>query len=279
MLIKEITQNDLELHQKWLYNNLDGRKLATVVGKLKINVDLRGANLSRADLRYVNLRDVDLSDVNLNSADLRGADLSGVNLSGADLSNACLRGANLSGADLRDADLSGAGLSNANLNVADLRNAKLYDACLRGANLSGAELSGADLSVADLRSANLHSANLSGAKNLLNPAKWLADNFETDDLGYIVYKAIGDTFYNSPDHWKIEAGCYLEEVPNLLPTDECGSGVNFGTLAWILENFIGHQIVVWRCRIRWIDLPGVVVPYNTDGKARCSRLELLAIVE
>ena len=32
---------------------------------------------------------------------------------------------------------------------------------------------------------------------------------------------------------------------------------------------------LWRCRIRYEDGPGVVVPYNTDGKARCERLELL----
>ena len=76
-----MTEN-LELHKKWLNNEVGG-----------VRLDLRGADLSDADLRGANLSDADLSD-----ADLRGA-----NLRGADLSDADLRGANLRGADLRGA--------------------------------------------------------------------------------------------------------------------------------------------------------------------------------
>ena len=79
-------------------------------------------------------------------ADLRGADLSD-----ADLSDADLRGADLSDADLRDADLRGADLSDADLRGADLRGADL-----RGADLRGADLRGADLSDADLRGAAIY---------------------------------------------------------------------------------------------------------------------------
>jgi hypothetical protein len=150
---------------------------------------------------------------------------------------------------------------------ADLSDANLSDADLRRANLSGANLSGADL----------RRANLSGAQNLLNPVKWLAENFEHDDLGYIVYKAIGDTNYTPPARWKIAPNEYIEEVCNPLPTSTCACGINFGTLAWVKENY--PRSTFWRCRIRWMDLPGVVVPYNTDGKARCNRLELLEVVE
>lgn len=140
-----------------------------------------------------------------------------------------------------------------------------------------ANLSDADLSDANLIGANLSGANLSGAKNLLNPVKWLAENFERDDLGYIVYKAIGNTDYRPPKHWKVKAGSLLEEVPNPLPTSDCGCGVNFGTLAWVKDHYENAEI--WRCRIRWVDLPGVVVPFTTDGKARCNCLELLERVK
>jgi len=87
-------------------------------------------------------------------ADLRGADLSDANLSGA----------NLRGANLRDADLSGANLSGANLRDADLSDADLRDADLRGADLSGANLRDADLSGANLRDADLSDAELSNVK-------------------------------------------------------------------------------------------------------------------
>ncbi|WIW09948.1 pentapeptide repeat-containing protein [Listeria monocytogenes] len=101
----------IEKHEKWLRDGYGER------------ANLRGANLSYADLSCANLR--------------------GANLSYADLSN--LRGANLSYADLSCANLRGANLSYANLRGANLRGANL-----RGANLSYADLSGANLSYADL---------------------------------------------------------------------------------------------------------------------------------
>ena len=99
----------LNKHKEWLYGN--GGNWA----------DLRGADLSDANLRWANLRRADLSDANLSDADLSGADLSDANLSDADLS-----GANLSGADLRWANLSGADLRWANLSDADLSGANLW---------------------------------------------------------------------------------------------------------------------------------------------------------
>ncbi|WP_198479162.1 pentapeptide repeat-containing protein [Listeria monocytogenes] len=98
----------IEKHEKWLRDGYGER------------ANLRGANLSYADLSCANLR---------------GANLRGANLSYADLSCANLRVANLRGANLRGANLSYADLSCANLRVA---------------NLSGADLSYADLRRADL---------------------------------------------------------------------------------------------------------------------------------
>ena len=59
-------------------------------------------------------------------ADLRGADLSYADLRGANLRDANLSYADLRGANLRDADLRGANLSGANLRYADLENVQ-YD--------------------------------------------------------------------------------------------------------------------------------------------------------
>src|SRR3990170_8604586 len=215
--------------------------------------NLSGANLSGADLR----------DADLSGADLRDADLSGANLSGADLSGADLRGANLSGADLSGADLRDADLSGANLSGADLR----------GAYLSGANLSGADLSGAYLRGANLSGANLSDAKGLLNSADWLGEHFDSDADGLIVFKAIGNTDYDAPTYWRIEPGAVLEEIVNPDRYTPCACGVSFGTLDFIRANYARSDH--WHCRVRWLDLADVIVPYNTDGKARCARLELI----
>ena len=172
--------------------------------------------------------------------------------------------AHLSETDLRWANLSGANLSEANLNLADLR----------GVNLSRANLRGADL----------RWANLSGAKDLLNPVTWLRENFKNVDEGITVYKAIGrGTACSIPDYWTIAPGEYLEEVVNPLPTVDCACGVNFGTRDWIRQYYAQAitegAIQIWECLIEWMDLASVVVPYNTDGKARCGRLKLLQIVE
>ena len=148
----------LKAHKKWLNGDEDGKR-----------ADLRGADLTGADLRWADLRGADLTGADLRWADLRGADLSE-----ADLSEADLRGANLSRADLSEADLSEADLSGADLREADLRGADLTGADLRESDLSRADLTGADLreadlSRADLREADLSEADLSRAKNVFFP--------------------------------------------------------------------------------------------------------------
>ena len=113
-----------------------------------------------ANLRGANLSGANLVDSTFYRADLRGADLSGAKLIISDFKGADLGGANLSGADLRDADLSQANLSGADFSGADLARAKLNMSDLRETDLSGADLSRADLRGVNLRGVNLSGANL-----------------------------------------------------------------------------------------------------------------------
>ena len=85
------------------------------------NTDLRGADLSSAQLGGVTLRGSNLSGAHLDGANLSGADLSGAYLIGANLSGADLSGANLIHTDLGDANLKGADLIRANMSGADPR--------------------------------------------------------------------------------------------------------------------------------------------------------------
>ena len=171
----------------------------------------------------------------------------------------------LSGADLRRADLSGADLSGANLRGADQS----------GANLRRADLSGADLRGADLRGANLRRADLSGSQGLLDAINYMEANFERTDEGYIVYKSFNSN-YTAPDRWKIEPGEVIEEVANPDRTCECGCGINVSPLEWVKNDNYNQP---YKLLIRWEWLPGVVVPYNTDGKIRCSKAQILEAVE
>jgi len=281
----------LKKHQNWLWQK--GGEKADLTG-----ADLRGVNLRETSLRDANLTWADLADANLRGADLRNtdlrsanltnanlrvADLTNANLSNANLTDANLRDANLTGANLRginltDADLTWADFRGANLRGANLARTNLYDVCFAGANLRGAYFYGADLSEADLRGADLRNTDFSQSKGVLSPSEWLASNFESTDKGYIVYKTFGE--YNpSPSSWKIENDSIIEEVCNFERVYGCACGINFATLNWIYENTLSPNTCIWKCLIPWKDLPSVVIPYNTDGKARCERLILLEKLE
>lgn len=65
-------------------------------------VDLSGADLSYASLRFADLSGANLSNANLTRADLSGANLKGANLTGAVVTNAILASANLTGAIMKD---------------------------------------------------------------------------------------------------------------------------------------------------------------------------------
>ena len=183
-------------------------------------------------------------------------------------------------ADLRWANLRRVNLRWANLQEADLRWANLRRVNLRWANLRRVNLRWANLREADLLGANLQEADLSQAKGLIVPSAWLAENFESVDEGVIVYKAVGNTPNKDdvPATWKFEIGAYLTEVCHPDRTLDCACGVNFGTIDWIKQN-IEKPYDIWKCMIEWRYAFDVVVPYNTDGKARCGTLKLLEIVE
>ena len=124
--------------------------------------------------------------------------------------------------------------------------------------------------------ADLSGANLSGCKGLLKSATWMKEKFEYNELGYIVYKRIGKTSYPAPDGWVIKPGQYLEEVCNPLPTLDCACGVNFATREWCDGEYKEEKL--WECIITWQDAASIVVPYNTNGKARCERLLLVRVI-
>ena len=174
------------------------------------------------------------------------------------------------------ADLRFADLRSANLRSADLSSANLRDANLSSANLSYANLSSANLRDANLSSANLSSADLSYAKNLVSSINYMEAHFERTAEGYIAYKTFNSS-YEAPERWTIAPGSVIDEVVNECRTTMCGSGINVAPLEWVRREYPGKTI--WKVLIRWEWLPGVCVPYNTNGKIRCERVELVEVVE
>ena len=193
----------------------------------------------------------------------------------ANLRGANLRGANLRGTNLRYVDLSHANLKHADLRYADLSEANLNEADLSHADLNHVDLRYADLRGADLFYANLCGANLSGVKGLLGAINYMEAHFERTEHGYIAYKTFG-VQYSAPENWEIKPGAVIEENVNMCRADECGCGINVAPLDWVRKNYNGE---IWKVLIRWEWLVGVCVPYNTDGKIRCERVQLLEIVK
>lgn len=138
------------------------------------------------------------------------------------------------------------------------------------ANLSGANLSGANLS-----GANLSNTILSGATGLLNPIDYLAEKFERTKEGYIVYKVFNGS-YISPADWNIEPGEIITEEVNSCRTNDCGCGINVAPLEWVKREYPRKDI--YKLLIKWEWLAGVIVPYNTDGKIRCARAQIIGEV-
>ena len=157
-----------------------------------------------------------------------------------------------------------------------LKGANLSGANLRGADLSGTYLMCTDLTDAVLEDANLGGANLSGAKGLKTAKDYLSQ-FKRTKNGIYVYKTFG-AYKPPPSYWKIEPNSFIDEVVNPDRCTDCGSGVNFATLEWIKRDDCTRDLPVWKCLIHWEDMADVVVPYMTDGKARCARLQLMEVV-
>lgn len=161
-----------------------------------------------------------------------------------------------------------------NLTEANLTGTNLTNALLHGTDLSRANLMGCNLDGTVLRGANMCHTILNGAKNVHSPINYLKEHFEFTAEGLIAYKVFG-YIYSTPSYWRIEKGSVITENCNFNRNDLCGCGINVGTFNWVTHQCEGE---VWKVLIRWEWLPGVVVPYNTNGKIRCEKCELVEVV-
>lgn len=280
-IIKEV----LHKHALWLDNSKGGKR-----------ANLKGANLEKADLKEAELGHAFLQAANMSGTVLRyavleGAFLDGANLSNADLhevdlTDACLKKANLSRADLSDssameADLCSAVLRNANLCNATLWNANLVgadltDVTLRGANLRGANMINATLKGVDLVGVDLADSNLYLAYGLMSPTTFIKEHFERTPDGYIAYAVFKSQFSDNLKS-EIKSGSVVEEEVCFDRREYRARGINVAPIDWVKANHPDQDI--WRVLIRWEWLPGVCVPFNSDGIIRCERVELLEIVK
>ena len=125
----------------------------------------------RLDMRGAELSEAQIMGADLSNAMFHHSNLSGAHFSNTDLTDAFLVDANLSRAQFYEVDFTRTGLVSANFSDAMLQDAtmvrlSLHNVNLSGANLGGAHLSGSLLQYATLAGAWLDHADLSGANFL-----------------------------------------------------------------------------------------------------------------
>jgi len=176
-------------------------------------LDLREADLAKAELNELDLHGANLAGAHLQGAHIHRANLQGADLQRADLHEAHLEGANLVEAKLQGASLEGARLKQAHVGWADLQGAVLRRASLDAAHFIGANLQGADfrngyLLGVDLWQADLRRAKMAGA--LLRDAKLEDVHWGDYILGDEMAGDFGDatSVYRTLKQQHTEAGMY-----------------------------------------------------------------------
>jgi len=254
-----------------IFNSADMRD-ANMCGADMRGADMRGANMSGADMRGADMRGADMRDADMSGANMRDADMSGADMRGTDMRGANMCDADMCGADMRGADMRGADMSGTNMRGADMCDADMCGTNMRGTNMRGTDMCGADMRGADMRDADMSDANMSGVIGIPTSEQFIS-KFEKIKAGIIVYKAINNTEYDKNKKWVIKEDEIISENVNFNLNNDCGCGINFGTKEYVIEKYPTSDI--WECLIEWDWLADVIVPYNTDGKARCAKLKLL----
>lgn len=179
------------------------------------------------------------------------------------------------------ADLSHRDLARGDFSRRNLRGVNFSGSVLWGVDFTDADLTGAELSNTVLKYSILRGAILSGVKGIESPINFIS-GFQKTPEGIIVYKYIGrKSEMPPPPHWKIQQGEILTETVN--PDRGClsrSSGIYVASLEWVKGYMLWlHQRDiwegVWQCLIRWEWLPGIIVPFYSDGEFRTEKLELL----
>lgn len=213
-----------------------------------VNFDFR--DLNRSNFVNTEIELGSMTKTNLNYSNFEHSSFSMISAPEADFSHSSFYDVKFRATSLKKADFS----------YTSLINVTFFHCSLMEANFTGAVFSNVSFPFSDL----------SGAKGFSDPSDFIAKLEHTPD-GVIVYKTFNQ-FYDSPSYWEIAPGKILKEECDTNRTVLCSYGINVGTLDWVNKNTSGP---IWRCLIRWEWLPGVVVPFNTNGLFRCNRLEII----
>lgn len=155
----------------------------------------------------------------------------------------------------------------------------IFDTCnVDGLHMSGHRYGKLEIKNSDVEKLNtrtIQNLTLSNCSNDYSPTEFLKENFKWTDEGIIAYKTFNELF-SPPDHWNIERGEVLTENVDFDEQNDCSYGINVGTEQWVRKNCLNR---VWKVLIPYEALPETIVPYDSDGKIRTSKIRLLHVVD
>lgn len=121
-----------------------------------------------------------------------------------------------------------------------------------------------------------------GGRDEFDPSLYVRSYFHKVSHGYIGFKSFCEAHkpFGNPSSWEINHGSVIEEVCDSDVNKECSYGISFGSFEYMRKTYITNGCMdIHAILIRNEDIFGVCVPYNTDGKLRTSRLQILNKVE
>lgn len=136
--------------------NLSGTNLQNTImhdRDYAINVDMSGANLSKANLSNSYMLYGKMDGANLQEANLQGA-----NMVYGSMQNAKADKINMTGGNFQALNMDGSSLQQAKMNGAIMETASMEKTNLKGANFEGAKIGGARFQGANLEGANVQQA-------------------------------------------------------------------------------------------------------------------------
>ena len=121
----------------------------------------------------------------------------------------------------------------------------------------------------------LYLEKVTGIKSSID---FLKNNFEFTEDGLIAYKTFNQC-YKTPEDWIIKPGSILTSPCSSDRNETCAYGINIAPLEWVKDFSSQRKLTIYKVLIRWEWLAGVVVPYDSDGKIRCERCEIISPVD
>lgn len=266
-------------HSKWVWSN----------GKEGKRLELENEDLSKLEFgRGYYFKEATFFNCNFSGMTLRGCFFSGCRFINCNFNNTAIYYCTFSKADFSNVSFEDATIYSSRFDFSrfldfNAEGSRIIDcefdkAEMLQVNFKNSVLRDSNFFDANIDEINVYNADLSGVK-LASPIDYIKEQLEPSTVGgYYGYKLFN--FYRkAPSYWSLKKNQIISESVNYDRSLTSGSGIHIGNLDFIKRmiklNPEAKEQKIWKVYIAPEWLPGVVVPFNSDGDIRCERCQLI----